>query len=329
MNALSLSFRAAVLAALIAVPALAAPVAPPQQPPAAPVMLNANPVVTGPVLRLGDLFTNAGPAAAVVISKTPAVGQPLVLDVQALYRLARSYGLAWRPHATTERAVVERESRVVDGTALIQLAGAALADKGISGDDLSIELTTPAQGVRIPSEATASIEQLSYHPDSRQFTGIVAAVIDGSSAQRTAIAGRVFRTVAMPVVVRRVQGGEVIAADDIDWIAVRDSRVPVNAMLDAGALVGLTPKRMLRPGQPILASDVLQPLLVAKGALVTMIVETPQMQLTARGRALADGAKGDLIRVANLQSQSVVGGVVTGPGVVVVAGPGVQPAGRQ
>ena len=327
MNALSLMLRAAVLLAILVVPALAAPAASPQ-PPAAPVMLNANPVVAGPVLRLGDLFANAGLAAPVVIGKTPAVGQPLVLDVQALYRLARTYGLAWRPHATTERAVVERESRVVDGNALIQLARAVLADKGISGDELSIELTTPAQGVRIPSEATASIEQISYHPDSRQFTGVVEAVIDGTAVQRTAIAGRVFRTVAMPVVVRRVQGGEVIAANDIDWIAVRDSRVPVNAMLDAGALVGLTPKRMLRPGQPILASDVQQPLLVAKGSLVMMVVETPMMQLTARGRALADGAEGDVIRVANLQSQSVVGGVVTGPGIVLVAGPD-APQGRR
>lgn len=328
MTVLSLKLCAAVLVALLAVPALAAPTAPPQ-PPAAPVLLNANPVVTGPVLRLGDLFTNAGTAAAAVIGKTPAVGQPLVLDVHALYRLARSYGLAWRPHTTAERSVVERESRVVDSTALAQLAGAALADKGISGDDLSVELTTPAQGVRVPSEATASIEQLSYHPDSRQFTGVVEAVIDGAPAQRTAIAGRVFRTVAMPVMVRRLQGGQVIAADDIDWIAVRDSRVPVNAMLDAGALVGLTPKRMLRRGQPILASDVQQPLLVAKGSLVMMIVETPLMQLTARGRALADGAQGDVIRVANLQSQSVVGGVVTGPGVVLVAGPGGHQAGGQ
>ena len=328
MNPFSVKLCAAVLSAILAVPALAAPAAPPQ-PPAAPVMLNANPVVAGPVLRLGDLFTNAGSAAAVVISKTPAVGQPLVLDVQALYRLARSYGLAWRPHAASERAVVERESRVVDGAALVQLAGAALADKGISGDDLSIELTTPAQGVRVPSEATAGIEQLSYHPDSRQFTGVVVAVIDGTTAQRTAIAGRVLRTVAMPVVVRRLQGGEVIAANDIDWVAVRDSRVPVNAVLDAAALVGLTPKRMLRPGQPILASDVQQPLLVAKGSLVTMIVETPVMQLTARGRALADGAKGDAIPVANLQSQSVVGGVVTGPGAVLVAGPDALKARRQ
>ncbi len=328
MNALSLKLCAAVLVALVAAPALAAPSAPPQ-PPAAPVLLNANPVVTGPVLRLGDLFTNAGTAAAVVIGKTPAVGQPLVLDVQALYRLARTYGLAWRPHTATERSVVERESRVVDSNTLAQLAGAALADKGISGDDLSVELTTPAQGVRVPSEAKASIEQLSYHPDSRQFTGIVEAVVDGAPAQRTAIAGRVFRTVAMPVMVRRLQGGQVIAADDIDWIAVRDNRVPVNAMLDAGALVGLTPKRMLRPGQPILASDVQQPLLVAKGSLVMMVVETPLMQLTARGRALADGAHGDVIRVANLQSQSVVGGVVTGPGVVLVAGPGGHQAGGQ
>jgi flagella basal body P-ring formation protein FlgA len=42
------------------------------------------------------------------------------------------------------------------------------------------------------------------------------------------------------------------------------------------------------------------------------------MSLTARGRALEDGAMSDTIRVENIQSQRKVSGTVTGPGVVVV-----------
>ena len=328
MNALIFRLCAALFLAIVAAPAVAAPAAPPQ-PPAAPVMLNANPQVTGGELRLGDLFTNAGTAGLLVIGKAPAVGQPLVLDVHALYRLARTYGLAWRPHAMTERALVERASRLVESADIIQLVRAALAEKGLSGDEIAVELTTAGQGLRIPSEAGASLDQLSYHPDSQQFTGVLVATVDGSAVQRAAIAGRVFRSVAMPVAVRRLQGGEVITANDIAWIAVRDNRVPANAVLDAGALIGLTPKRALRAGQPILAGDVQRPLLVSKGSLVMMVVETPLMQLTARGRALSDGAIGDAIRVANLQSQSVVGGVVTGAGVVLIAGPDAGPARRQ
>jgi flagellar basal body P-ring formation protein FlgA len=57
---------------------------------------------------------------------------------------------------------------------------------------------------------------------------------------------------------------------------------------------------------------------VAKGALVTLILQTPSMRLTARGRALDEGGIGDSIRVANAQSRTVVAGVVLANGQVAV-----------
>jgi flagellar basal body P-ring formation protein FlgA len=50
---------------------------------------------------------------------------------------------------------------------------------------------------------------------------------------------------------------------------------------------------------------------VEKGALVTMIVQTPFMTLSTQGRALDEGAMGDTIRVMNARSRKVVEAQVT------------------
>ncbi|MGY9002469.1 MAG: flagellar basal body P-ring formation chaperone FlgA [Rhodospirillales bacterium] len=42
----------------------------------------------------------------------------------------------------------------------------------------------------------------------------------------------------------------------------------------------------------------------------------PGMSLSAQGKALEDGAKGDTVRVHNIRSKNIVEGVVTGDGKV-------------
>ena len=55
-----------------------------------------------------------------------------------------------------------------------------------------------------------------------------------------------------------------------------------------------------------------------KRSLVTILYEVPRMTLTAKGRALEDGSNGEVIRVANTQSNTVVDALVVGPHTVVV-----------
>ena len=61
------------------------------------------------------------------------------------------------------------------------------------------------------------------------------------------------------------------------------------------------------------AGDVQMPILVHKGDLVIIVLNTPSLQLTAQGKALEDGAMGAAIRVANTQSGRVIDAVVAGP----------------
>jgi flagella basal body P-ring formation protein FlgA len=285
-----------------------------------PVLLRPQVTVGGPDVRIGDVFTNAGAAAAAVFARSPQVGQPLILDALTLHRLARGYGLAWQPGSPAERAVVERASTVVDAHQITTLVQQELAARGLEGDDLYVELAVPGTGMAIPAEATVGIERFAYTPTGRRFTATVAATIGGTAVHRTSISGQISRMVELPVLTRMLRRGEPIEADDIQWLEMRDQRLPGNAILDAEQLIGLTPRRSLRPGVPILTSDVRPPLLIERGGTVTLVLETPAMTLTAVGQALQDGALGDVVRIANLQSRSVVSGEITAAGTVRVNG---------
>jgi flagella basal body P-ring formation protein FlgA len=63
-------------------------------------------------------------------------------------------------------------------------------------------------------------------------------------------------------------------------------------------------------------------MLVHKGDLVTIVLETPSLQLTAQGKALDDGARGALVRIENTKSSRIVDASVTAAGTVAVVLPG-------
>lgn len=70
--------------------------------------------------------------------------------------------------------------------------------------------------------------------------------------------------------------------------------------------------------------DVRAPVLVTKGSLITMVVQTPTMTLTSKGKAMDNGAMGEAVRIQNSQSKTVVEGEVVSAGTVRIAG--MQPA---
>ena len=94
-------------------------------------------------------------------------------------------------------------------------------------------------------------------------------------------------------------------------------------MLRHGAQVEWTPtevKKDAKEGAPAggrgNANVGKTPIMVAKNSLVTVRLQNERMQLTVQGRALEDGAEGDVVRVMNTSSNTVVSAVVVDSGVV-------------
>jgi len=56
--------------------------------------------------------------------------------------------------------------------------------------------------------------------------------------------------------------------------------------------------------------------------LVTMVLQTSNMVLSTQGKAVQDGAKGEVIRVQNIESNRIVDATVVGSNQVAVTVPG-------
>ena len=291
---------------------------------AAPVTLRQSVTVSGKLVRLGDLFVPAGDKAEAAVAYAPAPGKRAIFDARWLYRVARAYGLNWRPLSIHEKAVVARESIVIGRREIADRILAALVDKGVDAD-MQVELSNRMLRIHVPGDSTATVavEDVAYDPRTRRFIAIVAAPADDPAARRIRVTGRVHRVIDVPVLTRRVLAGEVIRERDVKRISMRSDRLHRDTIQDPGALIGKSPRRGLRAGVPVRVSDVRLPVLVPRRSLVTITYRVRSMTLTAQGRALEDGGAGDTVRVANTQSNTVVQAVVTGTNRVSVhpAGP--------
>ena len=287
--------------------------------PGGPVVLRESIIVNSNVVRLGDLFTSAGEKADAAVAYAPEPGKRGIYDARWLYRVARAYGLDWRPMGARVQAVVERESQVIGRQEIEDHILAALLDKGV-GEGMQVVLGNRLMRIHVAGDSNAmvAVEDVVFDSRTGRFTAILLAPTEGPSAKRYRVTGRLFKIAEVPVLVRGMLPGEIITAADIQWIKIRTARLGVNTILNANSLIGKAPRRGLRAGLPVRVTDVRRPILVPRGGLVTMILRKPSLMLTAQGKALENGSNGDTIRVNNTQSNKVVEAVVIGVGKVSV-----------
>ena len=276
--------------------------------------------VKGDFVRLGDLFEGIGEKASVAIAHAPAPGGRAVYNATRLASFAYSHGIAWRPASRFDRVIVKRASQIISREEIHAALRSELEKRGIAKGS-EVEFTNRRTLVHLPIgvPATLAVQNLSYERRTGRFTATVTAPANHPSATSLVVTGRVYKVIEVPVLNRRVPKGETITTDDIDWIRLPASQVRRNIIVDENRLIGKTPRRGLRAGQPIRNGDVRAPVVVAKGSLVTMILKTRNMILTSKGRAIENGALGDTVKIMNTQSKTVVEAVVAGANRVTVS----------
>ena len=118
---------------------------------------------------------------------------------------------------------------------------------------------------------------------------------------------------------QRLARNQVIAADDLEWTRVPVARLGRGTVTDPAEIVGKSLRRTLRPGRQIRDGDLQAPLMVTKNSLVTLRLVTAYMRLTVQGRALESGGLGEVVRVVNTKSNTLIYARISGPNSVVVA----------
>ena len=286
---------------------------------AGPATLNPHVVVSGPYIHLGDLFSGVENQSEAQVAYSPAPGKKTIFEVRWLYKVAKAYGVEWRPRMTNERAVVSREANTIYRPQIEDNLLAALHDRGWAENSIAV-MTDRSMKIHtaIEQDPTISVEDISFDERSGRFTAIVAAPASDPSAARYRIKGRTFKVQEVPVPTRRITKGEVINSGDIKWLKVRVTRMTDRTIINPEDIIGMTPRRVLTEGATIEANEIERPLMVKRRSLVTLVLRTSTMTMTSKGRAMENGSVGDTIRVSNTQSNTIIEAVVTGPNMATV-----------
>jgi len=287
---------------------------------AAAPLLKPEVTVREPVIRLGDLFDGVGERAGVAVAVAPPPGSHMVLNSTWLAALAESQQIGWQPTSRFDQVVVDRASREIGADEISQRLLEALSERTpATNAELKLDMPAPHLTVAASEKRPLTVDGLTLDPRSGRFSAFVSVSGTDDGADRLRVSGRLIRTADVPVPARLLAPGETISASDVTTATLRTDRVSPDMLLQASDLVGKTPRHQLRPGEPVRANDIEVPLVVHRGSLVTIVLETPSLRLSAEGKAMDDGSVGAVIRVANTKSSRVIDAVVSGPGTVTVA----------
>ena len=274
---------------------------------------------------VGDLFDDVGDAAAQPVGTAPAPGSKNTYDVSALNRVSRAYSLGWVPGSLDTKLVVSRASTNISTLQIQDAVRVAIGDK-IKGTTASnkydVQLDRRQMEINLPaSQSIASIKlvDVDYDMRSYRFRGsLVAEMAKGDNPTIVPVTGRAIPQYDVPVAAHSVQPGESLAESDLNYVTLGADKMTDDLIRSANDLVGKEVRRSLMEGSTISQRDLRPAQLVKRGNLVTMVVANGGLHITAKGRALADGAEGDVVKVMNLTSNKVIEGTVNERGDVEV-----------
>jgi flagellar basal body P-ring formation protein FlgA len=118
------------------------------------------------------------------------------------------------------------------------------------------------------------------------------------------------------IAARTIRALSVITAEDISF----DDAPVKGALAEPSQVVGMEARAVLYAGRPIRPGDIGPPAIVARNQTVPIGWRKGGLNIVAEGRSLDRGAAGDTVRAMNLASRTIVTGMVTASGTILVDG---------
>jgi flagella basal body P-ring formation protein FlgA len=269
-------------------------------------------IISGDVIKLGDVFDGLKQNADYVLGPAPQPGTDMVLNARTLYRIAVAMDLPWRPVTSAEQVTVRRAATIIPEAAVQSALRDALMQEGLQ-DDFNINVSG-TKDIVLPENLPQTIEvsALRFDPQKDFFEATLAAPSASNPIKKISVMGQVERLTRVPVLKSGLRNGDIIGATDIEWIDMVATSVQRDTITREDSLTGMTPQNIVHAGKPIKTTDLERPQIVARGENVILIFAEGPLVLSTKGKALQNGAIGDLVRVTNLNSSKTVDGYVTG-----------------
>ncbi len=277
--------------------------------------------VEGATVRLADVAVLEGSAAefaAVELGPAPDPGGSRHLDGIAILSKLRAAGL---DDGTTRYEIPAsvRIARAYQDVTADEIRGAVERDAvSVLGAGEQLRTVEVGGGARIPpGPYQLRLGTASGARGARRRVD-VDLVQDGDVV--ASIAAQLEVVARGPVVVLRhaVARGTVLGHADVAVEERELTALPGSIVTAIGDAVGKETRSALSAGTPLSLSALASPLLVHRGDVVTVVIETPGMRLSTPAEALEAGAGGAQIRIRNRTSKQELSGHVVDRGIVLV-----------
>lgn len=267
------------------------------------------------VVRLSDLFEDAGQHANLALGPSPAPGQSITVEAPQLAYIAREFGVAWRPSSEGDRAVLQRPGVPLARESVIGVVRAALDNAGAGAGELDLGAFS-APLVAPEAHAQPAVEQLSFDAASGRFTAGIVVTGSDMAPLHVQVGGRLVAMQTVLVAAHRLMAGVALQAGDLRPARVRSAVLRGDVVRAAQQALGLAPRRAVMEGEPLPLAELRAPLAVERGARVSITLDSSGVSLSATGEAMQAGAVGDRITVLNPVSHAVLLAEIVAPDAV-------------
>lgn len=276
-------------------------------------------IVTDDVIRVQDLFHGQPRNGDKILGAAPRPGTQMTLSARTLQRVAIAMDLDWRPATSADHITVHRAATIISSNTVEKQMKDYLSSH-VSAEEFSIQFTSGSPEMILPPNMAETFEvtDFSYNPETRWFEANLVAPSRKNVHTQRMVSGKIDPLAQIPTLKHTLRNGDTISRRDIKMISMPARNVNHDTFMRVDALIGKTPRRIITAGTPIKEMDVQEPRVVKRGETVTMIYNHKGLRLTSTGRAMENGARGDLIRVVNHQSSKTIDAVVSGAQEVII-----------
>jgi flagella basal body P-ring formation protein FlgA len=287
-----------------------------------PVALRSSIRVDTPLVRLSDLATGTFEDGDTPLFRAPKPGTTGSVAVTRVVEAVRRLGYERVSTGGITQVTVTRTARTITRTQIAEALAAHLIFLGHAEKDaiVDVRLDPGVTAFHVEQSATGAVRvlKLDASPSARRFSALVTVEGSQLAAAGIRVSGFAEELIEVPTLARPVNRGETISPTDVILTPMPLSKIGQDTIMRIDEVAGMAARRAMRADRMVSSGDLMRPLLVRKDDLVSIIYRHSGLTLTVRGRAVSQGAEGDVISVLNLQSKRMLRGAIAPDGAVIV-----------
>lgn len=272
-------------------------------------------LISKSIITLGDLFDNLDTGRDIWVMNAPAPGKNISISTRYLASLTRQHNVYWKNSRNIRQITVTRKGKSIKHGELKPLILHEMAGLGLKNKKYGINLYNKNKEIYLPENSILkdiTVEDFTFNRQSGKFTARLRIPVGSGEYTSRLLRGRTYAIEYVPSLNRTVAPGQEITAQDIAWTAMPTLQIGRNVIRDKKQVIGMTPRRGLAPATPLRLSDLRRPKIISRGHIVRITYSAGKINLTAIGKAIESGGRGDIIRVMNNASHKTIEAMVTG-----------------